>query len=263
MPFFPHTLIGLGPFADQGCNIVFTKTAVTVYHPDGHPILSGWRDETGPCLWYLTLTAEVSNPQDTTPATAPPPRARPASVVMLRPLPAPVIVLLPNQPHPYQGILATSTSRATCLVYYIYGASQAVALASRAAGTPFDQCSLDLPSIGALVGFYQACLGFPVKQSWLDAIKAGNCDTIEGLTYSNASKYCPDANKTIMGHLAQQGQNVRSTKPNQPTPAPLVVHPTPVATPSNQVFVVIQPLASFLPMTPAAFPSGLALATNV
>jgi hypothetical protein len=29
MPSFPHTLIGLGPFADQGCNIVFTKTAVT------------------------------------------------------------------------------------------------------------------------------------------------------------------------------------------------------------------------------------------
>ncbi len=42
MPNFPHTLIGLGPFADQDCMIVFTKTAVTVYHPDGHPILSGW-----------------------------------------------------------------------------------------------------------------------------------------------------------------------------------------------------------------------------
>ena len=29
-PSFPHTLVGLGPFADQDCNIVFTKTAVTV-----------------------------------------------------------------------------------------------------------------------------------------------------------------------------------------------------------------------------------------
>jgi len=26
MPSFPHTLIGLGPFADQGCQIIFTKT---------------------------------------------------------------------------------------------------------------------------------------------------------------------------------------------------------------------------------------------
>jgi hypothetical protein len=42
MPSFTHTLIGLEPFANQGCNIVFTKTAVTVYHPDRHPILEGW-----------------------------------------------------------------------------------------------------------------------------------------------------------------------------------------------------------------------------
>ncbi len=50
MPNFPHTLIGLGPFANQDCTIVFTKTAVTVYHPDGHLILSGWQDEAGPRL---------------------------------------------------------------------------------------------------------------------------------------------------------------------------------------------------------------------
>ena len=126
--------------------------------------------------------------------------------------PSPTIAPLPGHPHPSHGILATSKSGATCSVYYIYGAAQAVALAARAAGTPFDPRSLDLPSIGALVGFYHACLGFPVKQTWLDAIKAGNCDTFEGLTYSNAAKYCSDADKTIMGHLAQQCQNVRSTK---------------------------------------------------
>ncbi len=64
MPNFPHTLIGLGPFADQDCTIIFTKTAVTVYHPDGHPILLGWRDKTGPWLWHFPLTAEATNPQD-------------------------------------------------------------------------------------------------------------------------------------------------------------------------------------------------------
>jgi hypothetical protein len=42
MPSFTLTLIGLGPFANLGCKIVFTKIAVTVYHPDGHPILVGW-----------------------------------------------------------------------------------------------------------------------------------------------------------------------------------------------------------------------------
>jgi hypothetical protein len=71
MPNFPHTLIGLGPFADKDCTIVFTQTAVTVYHPDGNPILSGWQDETGPQLWYFPLTAKAANPQDATGATAP------------------------------------------------------------------------------------------------------------------------------------------------------------------------------------------------
>jgi hypothetical protein len=71
MPSFSHTLIGLGPFANQGCNIVFTKTSVTVYHPNGQPILSGWWDETGPCLWHFPLTAEASNPQDASTATVP------------------------------------------------------------------------------------------------------------------------------------------------------------------------------------------------
>jgi hypothetical protein len=35
--------------------------------------------------------------------------------------------------------------------------------------------------MGALVDFYHACSGFPVKQTWLDAIKAGNFDTFDDL----------------------------------------------------------------------------------
>ncbi len=237
MPSFPHTLIGLGPFADLGCKIVFTKTAVTFYHLDGHPILAGWRDETGPRLWHFPLTAEAAqialndvSPQVPIPLTAeaayvavdtashppqlsiPPrtprkrkwtrirtrarqaagkqrrhasPRQRitftlpphhvdkdstfwrriqpeerttyridPRTAVMHSP------TITPLHPHPSQGILATSTAGAACSVYYLYGAAQAVALAARAAGTPFDPRSLDLPSIGALVGFYHAVLAF-------------------------------------------------------------------------------------------------------
>jgi hypothetical protein len=55
MPSFTHTFIGLGHFTNLGCEIIFTKTAVTVYHPDGHPILAGWRDLEGPCLWHFPL----------------------------------------------------------------------------------------------------------------------------------------------------------------------------------------------------------------
>ena len=265
MPTFPHTLIGLGPFTNQGCKIVFTKTAVTVYHPDGHRILSGRWDETGPRLWHFPLTAEASHPQDASnstalqpPILAPSPLPTPASIVTPLPPPAPVVDPSPglavNHPHPSQGILATSTSRATCLVYYLYGTAQAVALAACATGTPFNPCSLDLPSIGALVGSYHSCLGISVKQTWLDAIKAGNCDTFDGLTNSNAARYCPDVDETIMGHLAQQCQNVQSKKPKPPVPALLVILPAPVAMPFNQIFVMIQPISKLFTNDTGCFP---------
>jgi hypothetical protein len=56
MPSFPHTLIGLGPFAILGCQIVFTKTAVSV-NLDGHTILKGWREVDSPRLWRFPLQA--------------------------------------------------------------------------------------------------------------------------------------------------------------------------------------------------------------
>ena len=41
--------------------------------------------------------------------------------------------------------------------------------------TAFDPRTMDLPSMGALVGFYNACLGFLVKQTWLKAINFTRC----------------------------------------------------------------------------------------
>jgi hypothetical protein len=140
------------------------------------------------------------------------------------------------------------------LVYYLYSAAQAVALAAHAAGAPFDPRSLDLPRIGALAGFNHACLGFHAKQTWLDAIKAGNCDTFEGLTYSNAARYCPDVNETIMGHLAQQHQTVQLTKPKPTLLAPLAAVPPPVAMPSNQVIIITKPLSKLFTHNTGRFP---------
>ena len=78
-----------------------------------------------------------------------------------------------------------------------------MAMAAKASNTATYPRSLNLPSIGALVGFYHACLGFLAKQTWLEAIKARNSDTFNGLTYSNAARYCPDSEETILGHLTQ------------------------------------------------------------
>jgi hypothetical protein len=57
MPSFPHTLIGLGPFSDLGCAIMFTKTDVTVIDPYNRCILKGWRERSGPQLWCFPLQA--------------------------------------------------------------------------------------------------------------------------------------------------------------------------------------------------------------
>ena len=123
-----------------------------------------------------------------------------------------------------------------------------MALAAQASKSAFDPFSLGNPRIAALVGFYHTCVGSPVKQTWLDAIKAGNFDTFEGLSYSNAAKYCPDLDKTILGHLVQQRQNTRSTKPKAPIagvqPSNLVKTPTSsLLAPSNDVFIRVYPLS--------------------
>jgi hypothetical protein len=159
--------------------------------------------------------------------------------------------------HSSQGIHAIGPRGKACSVLYLYGAAQAMALAASTATTTFDPCSMDLPSIGALVGFYHACLGFPVKQTWLDAFKAGNCNSFNGLTYSNMSRYCPDANETILGQLAQQHQNVRSAKPKPATPpAPdPTSNPPPLSdVPSHQVFIKVHLISQLYTDDTGCFP---------
>ncbi len=281
MPSFPHTLIGLGPFANLDCQIVFTKTAVSVIHPDGHSILEGWREQDGPRLWQFPLKAN----KPSLPVTAlskkydePGPRGSaanfflstpsspiqcPAALPLSRPLTADPV----TQIHPSQGFLAIDNAGQACSVTYMYGVAQAMALVAQSSKTPFDPRSLDLPSMGALIGFYHACLGFPVKQTWLGAIKAGNCDSFDGLTYSNAARYCPDSDETIMGHLAQQRQNVWSTKPRPPVseqvpllPAIAPKHQASLPTKSTSVS---SPSASSTRMTLDNSPSSPVPATSM
>ena len=70
----------------------------------------------------------------------------------------------------------------------------------------------DLPSVEALVKYFHAAAGYPMRSTWLTAIKAGNFKTWPGLTYNNARRYCPSAGEFIKGHMVQTRKNVRSTK---------------------------------------------------
>jgi hypothetical protein len=162
-----------------------------------------------------------------------------------------------GQPHPSQGFQATSAAGEDIQVKFLREAIQSMAMATHASSTPYNPRTLDLLSIGALVSFYHD-LGFPVKQTWLDAIKAGNCDTFDGLRYSNVARYCPNSNKTILGHLAQERQNVRSTKPKCPTPLAPTTLPTPAPipedTPSNQLVIKVPPLSRLYTDDTGRFP---------
>ena len=57
-----------------------------------------------------------------------------------------------------------------------------------------------------------AVCGYPIKSTWLKAIKAGNYVGWPMLNECNIQKYYPETIETAKGHLNQTRKNVRSTK---------------------------------------------------
>ena len=45
----------------------------------------------------------------------------------------------------------------------------------------------NLPRVEDLIRYFHAAAGFPVRDTWLRAIKAGNFDLWPGVTYQNAT----------------------------------------------------------------------------
>ncbi len=158
MPFFPHSLIGFGPFSNQGCRIVFNKATVTIFHPDGNTILEGWRELDGFPLTVLPRPPAASTPPP--PTLLPPladlgsgvPSAPNSNILSITKLTgqescASHIIV---QPFPSQGINATNEVGKDFFVYYLlYGVAQATAMAAHASNTASDPQSLNLPGIGA------------------------------------------------------------------------------------------------------------------
>jgi hypothetical protein len=86
--------------------------------------------------------------------------------------------------------------------------SKATADALRQANSVYD-----LPSMEQGIKWMHAVCGYPVKSTWLKAIKAGNFHGWPLLTPSAVKKYYPETSETPKGHMAQSRKNVRSTKP--------------------------------------------------
>ena len=70
----------------------------------------------------------------------------------------------------------------------------------------------DLPSTEEAIKWMHAVCGYPVKSTWIKAIKAGNYVGWPMLTERNVKKYYPETNETPKGHMAQTRKNARSTK---------------------------------------------------
>lgn len=70
----------------------------------------------------------------------------------------------------------------------------------------------DLPSVEEAIRWLHACLGYPVKSTWLAAVKNNHFQGWPLLTARNVKKYYPESTETDKGHLNQTRKNVRSTK---------------------------------------------------
>jgi hypothetical protein len=70
----------------------------------------------------------------------------------------------------------------------------------------------ELPSTRQTILYHHALAGFPVKETFLNAVRAGNYATWPGLTIAALHKYFPNLDKTQKGHMKGQRQGIRSTK---------------------------------------------------
>jgi hypothetical protein len=70
----------------------------------------------------------------------------------------------------------------------------------------------DLPLTEQAIKWMHAICGYPVKSTWLKAIKADKYVGWPMLNERNVKKYYPETIETPKGHLNQTRKNVRSTK---------------------------------------------------
>jgi hypothetical protein len=68
-----------------------------------------------------------------------------------------------------------------------------------------------IPPTEGKIRFLHAAAGFPTKETWLQAIKAGNYLTWPGVTAKTVNRHSPELDKTTKGRIKKQHQKFRST----------------------------------------------------
>ncbi len=79
------------------------------------------------------------------------------------------------------------------------------------AGVDEANAIFDLPNSRQSLMYFHVAAGFPIKESFTDAVRAGNYTTWPGLTTTLIAKHFPDSDETQKGHMKGQRKGVRST----------------------------------------------------
>jgi hypothetical protein len=80
------------------------------------------------------------------------------------------------------------------------------------AGVNEANAIFDLPNTRHSLHYYHALAGFPVKDTFLDAVRAVNYATWPSLTTTLIAKHFPNSEETQKGHMKGQWKGIRSTK---------------------------------------------------
>ena len=70
----------------------------------------------------------------------------------------------------------------------------------------------NLPYVAQTIKYLHAPASYPVEDTWIKAINAGNYTTWPGITTVAVQKHFPKSDETQKGHMKRQRQGVRSTK---------------------------------------------------
>ena len=80
------------------------------------------------------------------------------------------------------------------------------------AGVDATNTIFDLPNSWQSLMYFHPATGYPTKETFTDAVQAGNYTTWPGLTTTLISKHFPNSDETQKGHMKGQRKRVRSTK---------------------------------------------------
>jgi len=210
MSTFANSLLSIGVFCDAGCTVTFTKDHALIYNSAGILIIRATRETDGPRMWRLDLI----KPHAANASTSTPPNVHTN---------VPNIILPDYDDDDDYAPPRITNSPTTVIDIPDSPTTTSITTTTPTRSMTFHRRAYDLPSVGALIRYHHATLGSPTKSCFLKNIKNGHLRSFPGLTLSAAARYCPeDSTPTVMGHMTQVPQGLRSTKPQLPSQRPLI-----------------------------------------